>query len=63
MGLVPVTMIFDDYRDFGGVLIAGKVTQKTPTLSLVQKTTKVEFDGVADSIFVLPPAIKALAGK
>jgi hypothetical protein len=63
MGTVPVTMIFDEYREFGGVMVASKVTQRTATLSLVQKTTSVEFDAVADSMFALPPAIKALAGK
>ena len=62
-GLVPVTLIFDDFRDFGGVMVPGTVTQRTPTVSLVQRVNTVDFDSVADSIFALPPAIKALVGK
>jgi hypothetical protein len=63
MGMVPVTMILDDYREFGGIMVAAKVTQRTPTLSLVQRTLSMQFDTVADSMFALPPAIKTLAGK
>ena len=62
-GLVPVTLIFDDFRDFGGVMVPGTVTQRTPTVSLVQRVNTVDFDSVADSVFALPPAIKALVGK
>jgi hypothetical protein len=62
-GIVPVTMIFDDFRDFGGLMVPGTVTQRTPTVSLVQRLNTVDFDAVADSVFALPPAIKALAGK
>jgi len=63
MGMVPVTVVYDDYRDFGGVMVAAKVTQKTATISMVQRVTAVQFDAVADSMFALPPAIKSLAGK
>ncbi len=62
-GMVPVTLIFDDYRDFGGIFVAAKVTQRTATVSLVQRTTSVMYDAVADSVFALPPAIKGLVGK
>ena len=62
-GLVPVTLFFDDFRDFGGLMVPGTVTQRTPTVSLVQRVKTVEYDAVADSVFALPPAIKALAGK
>ena len=62
-GVVPVTLIFDDFRDFSGMMLASKVTQRTPTVSLVQRTTAMEYDAVADSVFALPAAIKALASK
>jgi hypothetical protein len=63
MGMMPVTLLYDEYRDFGGLLIPAKVTQRTATLALVQRTTKVEYDVVADSVFALPAAIKGLTGK
>jgi hypothetical protein len=62
-GLVPVTLVFDDFRDFGGLMLPATITQRTPTVSLVQRLNTVDYDTVADSVFALPPAIKALAGR
>jgi hypothetical protein len=58
-----ITIVLDNYAPFGGAMLPGTVTQRTPSLTLVQRTLRVEFDVTPDSIFALPPAIRALVTK
>jgi len=56
----PVTALFQDYRNFGGPLVATKWTTLSGdhTQSFLFKS--VSYEPFADSIFELPPAVKAL---
>lgn len=56
----PVIVLFQDYKSFGGPLIATKVTSRSGEQwrTFINKT--VSYAPLADSIFALPPAVKAL---
>lgn len=60
MGPVQVTSVFSDYKDFGGVLFATRMRQKMMGVEQVLVITRVEFDTLDESVFALPPEIKAL---
>ncbi|MGE5816301.1 MAG: hypothetical protein ACM36C_17585 [Acidobacteriota bacterium] len=60
MGPVKATHIEADYKDFGGVKIATKITQRLMGTEQVITISDVEFDKVDRSAFELPPAIQAL---
>ena len=60
MGAVKATHIESDYKDFGGVKIATKITQRLMGTEQVITISEVEFDKVDKSAFDLPPAIQAL---
>jgi hypothetical protein len=52
------TAIFEDYRDFGGVLMPVKtVSRDGDTLSIFSVTT-ISYDDVDDSIFALPRPVR-----
>lgn len=53
-------MRFDDYKSFGGPLMATKNTSRSGDRSQTSTYESVSYEPLADSIFELPPAIKAL---
>ena len=60
MGKMEQTSIFADYRDFGGMKIPTKITQKAPIGEVVITIKTTEFDTVDAATFALPDAVKAL---
>jgi hypothetical protein len=63
LGPISVTGAIGDYRKFGDILFATRLTQKMGPLAQVMRFETMEFNGVDDAAFELPPAIKALVGK
>lgn len=53
-------VLFQDYKNFGGPLVATKVTSQTGDRKRTFIYMSVSYDPLADSVFDLPPAIKAL---
>jgi hypothetical protein len=53
-------MVFDDYRNFGGPLIATKNTSRSGDHSQTVSYQSVGYEPLADSIFALPPPVKSL---
>jgi hypothetical protein len=56
---------FEDYKDFGGVLMPVKTTSRDGNDVYITTVTSVTWDDVADSVFALPEAVqkeKAKAG-
>ena len=59
-----ITTIFEDYRQFGPLLLPARELQRLPGgQQTVLTRTAVQFNTVPDSVFVLPPQIQALVGK
>ena len=54
------TVVFDDYKNFGGPLVATKTTSRSGEQSQTFTYKSVSYEPLADSMFDLPPAIKAL---
>jgi len=52
--------VYADYKRFGAITVATKVTQGTPNGDIVLNTTAVNFDPIDPSTFVLPDAVKSL---
>ena len=52
------TAIFEDYKDFGGVLMPTKNTGRDANGVTVGLVTSVTYDDVDDSVFALPDAVK-----
>lgn len=52
--------IFEDYKNFGGPLIATRNTSRAGNKSQTFIYKSVSYEPLADSIFELPPAVKAL---
>jgi hypothetical protein len=59
-GKIEQTSVFGDYKDFGGVKIPTRITQKGAMGEVVITITTMEFDNVDAATFVLPDAVKAL---
>jgi hypothetical protein len=55
-----VVVRFDDYKNFGGPLTATKITSRSGDHSQTFTYKSVSYDPLADSIFELPGAVKAL---
>ncbi len=53
-------VLFQDYKNFGGPLIATKVTSRSGDHSRIFTYTSVSYEPLADSFFELPPAVKTL---
>ena len=62
MGQVQVTTVMSDYRRFGPLLMASKAVQRLGPQEITVTMNGAEYDTVPDSVFVLPPEIKALSG-
>jgi hypothetical protein len=52
------TATFEDYKDYGGVLMPAKTTGRDATGVSVSLVTSVTYDDVDDSVFALPAAVK-----
>jgi hypothetical protein len=63
MGEFDYTTLINDYRQFGDVKIATRVTQRALGQEQVITTDSVEFAEVEASRFALPESIRALVGK
>jgi len=60
MGGIEAVTVYDEYRDFGGVTLPAKVTQRLMGMAQVMTTDSVEWDNVDPAVFALPDQIKAL---
>jgi hypothetical protein len=52
------TATFEDYKNFGGVLLPTKTTGRDATGASISLVTSVTYDDVDDSVFALPDAVK-----
>ncbi len=59
-GKISQTSVFNDYKDFGGVKIPTKISQRGGQFDVTVSITAVEYDKVDSSVFVLPDAVKSL---
>jgi hypothetical protein len=57
------TATFEDYKNFGGVLIPVKTIGRDATGVSISLVTSVTYDDVGDSIFVLPDAVKTVVAQ
>jgi len=57
------TALFQDYKNFGGPLIATKQTTRTSHHSQTFTFLSVSYEPIADSVFDLPESVKALLKK
>lgn len=55
--------VFSEYKDFGGWLMPARIEHKEPARTVVEVVHCVTFDDLADSVFALPDAVKALLRK
>jgi outer membrane lipoprotein-sorting protein len=55
-----VTAVFSDYQHFGGRLVPTKLTSRVGNRMQVVTYTSVSYEPLADSLFALPPSVKAL---
>ncbi len=63
LGAISVTGVVSDYKRFGEILFATRLTQKMGPLAEVMSFDKMEINNVDDSVFDLPAQIKALVKK
>jgi hypothetical protein len=63
LGSIAVTAIIGEYKKFGDILFATRLTQKMGPLAQVMSFSTMDFNQVNDSAFVLPEQIKALVKK
>lgn len=57
-GKGDATATFEDYKDFGGVLMPAKTTGREGGDISIGLITSVTYDDVDDAVFVLPDAVK-----
>jgi len=55
-----IIALFDDYRSFSGRLVATKMTNRAGDQSQTFTVKSVSYEPLNDSLFELPPAVKAL---
>ena len=60
-GKGDATETFEDYKDFGGVLMPTKAISRDGDDLAITLTTSVTYDDVDDSVFALPEAVKKAA--
>ena len=53
-------LLFADYKDFGGPLVSTKQIGRQGSQTQTVTVTAVSYEALPDSVFELPPAIKAL---
>ena len=54
------TLVFRDYKDFGGPMVATKLISHTGDRERTFTVKSVTYEPLAGSVFELPPAVKAL---
>lgn len=59
-GALDVTVVYGEYRDFGGVRMATVATQRAAGQEQVLRFTAVEFDAASAEMFVPPPDVAPL---
>jgi hypothetical protein len=57
---VPITLLFQDYKKFGELLVATKTISRRGERTQTVRFTSVTFEPLDDSLFELPGAVKAL---
>lgn len=60
MGIVEAVTLYDDYTDFEGMKVPGRVTIQTMGFEQIITVRTVTFNGVPDSVFEAPAEIRAL---
>jgi hypothetical protein len=60
LGVIPVTSVLSDYREFDGVKVPTRISQKIMGIQQVMTIEKVEVNNLADSVFEVPDQIKTL---
>jgi hypothetical protein len=60
-GKGDATETFEDYQDFGGVLMPAKTTGRDSDDMSITLITSVTYDDVDDSVFALPEAVAKAA--
>jgi hypothetical protein len=63
LGAISVTAVISEYKKFGDILFATKLTQKMGPLAQVMSFESMEFNQVDDAVFDLPDPIKTLIKK
>lgn len=63
MGEIEVTTMIDEYKDFNGLMMPTRMTQKMMGMEQVLTVETVEFDTVDESVFALPEEIEALTAE
>jgi hypothetical protein len=63
MGAIDVTVLVNDYKDFGGLRLPTRLVQQMMGAEQVLTITSVSFDAVDPSVFELPAEIRALVNK
>lgn len=57
-GVVPVTVVYANYKEFGGVKSPTTITQRIGPQELVTTVTSIEYDRVDPAVFAVPPSVK-----
>lgn len=63
LGNISVTAMTSDYKKFGDLLFATRMTQKMGPMAQVMIFEQMDFNSVADPVFDLPSQVKALTKK
>lgn len=63
LGAVPVTAVISEYRTFGEIRFATRLTEKMGPLTQVMSFQNMEINNVDDAVFALPESIKGLLKK
>lgn len=63
MGVIDVTLLVNDYKEFGGLKLPSRMVQQMMGMEQVMTITSVTYDTVDPSVFELPAEIKALVNK
>lgn len=59
MGAVDITVLYRDYRQFGGLQLPTTTVQRLMGQEQMLRISNVEFDNVDPAVFELPPEIRA----
>ncbi|MGA9542614.1 MAG: hypothetical protein WBQ85_03545 [Candidatus Sulfotelmatobacter sp.] len=54
------TLVFQDYKNFGGPMVATKLISRTGDRMRTFTVNSVTYEALAESVFDLPPSVKAL---
>ncbi len=60
MGTIEATTVIGEYKEFGHVMVATKMTTKAMGQSQIMEFKDVSFDAIDPAIFALPPEVETL---